>query len=359
LNAGRRVDGFNRFVFDREMGDGWNHARPVNTSLLIESSLGAQVKVALDSDVKTVVEISRRYRLPRSLRYSASMLGRYTGAEETEEEVDLTLVTRVTLERDSPYVKVNTRFFNAANDYRLRLKVPTGLSGPYFASQSFYFLERPEGRLTGDATLAYREFDPPEKNFSGVAGKRDGNGGMAFIARYGLKEISAADGNLYVTLLRSFGRTPQTNGEPEAQNPGWQEYEYAYTLFGAQTDCLQLHNFSVQYRSKLLSHFVRASGDIARCENRSLLSLSGEAAFSAMTPTWDREKDALLLRVVNSSRTEAKFRVGSEFTMRSAVVVDFRETAVRSLEVRANQIAATLRPWEILTMKITFDDVHS
>lgn len=97
--------------------------------------------------------------------------------------------------------------------------MPTGIEGRYYeANQDFCFVRRdcridPE---TGD----WKEVMPMEAPMNGIVLKRDGDQrGLAFISGGGLREcIAEENGDLSVTLIRSFGRTIATNGEAGGKN---------------------------------------------------------------------------------------------------------------------------------------------
>ncbi|UKI33945.1 MAG: hypothetical protein L6W00_11365 [Lentisphaeria bacterium] len=76
LRSGRSFRNWNEFRFDREIGDGWNHVEPVGNAALLCSS-ESSLRVTLDGPERTTFEITRRYRLPASLRYEGG-LGRTT-----------------------------------------------------------------------------------------------------------------------------------------------------------------------------------------------------------------------------------------------------------------------------------------
>ncbi len=342
---GRRVEGFNTFMIDRDMGDGWNYAKPVNSGTLLDSNCGVQLRLLHDSAIRTVFEIERQYVLTQALEFRGGIHRQFCGIHEEGPKTTLTIRSTVELEAGSRLVKLTTDVDNTVKDCRIRLAVPTGLAGGYFAGQSFYVTERPEGRLTGDESIRFREFDPEEKNFSGIAGKRSEAGSTVFMSRYGLKEISCRGDKLYVTLLRNFRRTPQTNGEAESQNPGTQRFEYAYGVFPGQAGNAALAGMAQQYRSGFLSYLVRHGGNDV--EHRSLLELDGAAVLSAFAPTRDHEPGSAIVRLVNLSDTMAEARLKSDYQLEKVEKIDLHEDNPRPAD-----LSLTLSAWEIATFKL-------
>ena len=100
LRSGRSFRNWNEFRFDREIGDGWNHVEPIGNAALLCSS-ESSLRVTLDGPEWTTFEITRRYRLPASLRYEGGLGENYVGIRESEEFAEVILRTTVTLDRDS------------------------------------------------------------------------------------------------------------------------------------------------------------------------------------------------------------------------------------------------------------------
>ena len=96
----------------------------------------------------------------------------------------------VTVQKDSPAVKIEVSVDNRAKDHRLRVLFPTNVTGDkYFAGQAFYQVERKTG--FDRKTVSYREPDVPERNMNGIVGKRGADGcGIAFVSAEGLHEAA-------------------------------------------------------------------------------------------------------------------------------------------------------------------------
>lgn len=343
--SGRHIRGFNTFVFDRDMGDGWNYAKPVNSGTLLESNCGVQVRLLHDSAIRSVFEIERSYMLPAELEYRGGMYQQYCGIHEASRKTVVTIRTTLELEARSRFIKIRTEVDNTVKDCRIRLVMPTGLGGGYFAGQSFYVIERPEGRLTGEESIQFREFDPMEKNFSGFVGKRSRTGSSVFVSRRGLKEVSCQGEQLFITLLRNFRRTIQTNGESDSQNPGKQVFEYAYGIFPDYIANADLQSWSLHYRSSFLSYLVRHSAKGA--DQRCLLEIEGSPVFSAFAPTSNCESQTAIVRLINLSDQVAESHFRSDYVLSRIEKIDLFEN---QLQLVGNRIE--LSPWEIASFKL-------
>ena len=146
----------NSFIIDREIGDGWNHVRPAGAAEYTQNLTAKSVSVRTDGPNRTTFEIISDIQVPAELDYT------WNGIRESEVLKTLTVRSLVTLDASSPNVKVKTVINNNIRDFRLRLVVPTGIPGKYFASQTYTFIEREAWRALGRTTEDYLEAEPVE-----------------------------------------------------------------------------------------------------------------------------------------------------------------------------------------------------
>ncbi len=352
----RRVyQGLNDFIIDREIGDGWGHVAPVGNKAVIGVTDSCSVAVIEDSPLRTSFEITRCCHLPRELDFNGTVDGAYAGIVPSENIDELKIITSVSLETGSSLVKVKTILDNRIKDYRLRLVVPTGITGKYFTGQSFVCLERSPGRESGCSSENYAEAEPMEKNFNGITGKRDAQGGIAFLSQYGLHEISGSkydSGDLFVTLLRAFQRTVATNGENDGQLPGQLKYEYAYSLFDGRTGYAGLYRQWLQLRMNIPSYLIKTER-ITGKHNQSILELSGELSFAAFKPCHaDDGNGDMILRLVNLTGKETQGTVGLSTPVREISRCGLNEKEECVLAENVTELDVKASPWQIVTLKI-------
>ncbi|MDR0932947.1 MAG: hypothetical protein LBM70_08025 [Victivallales bacterium] len=352
LKTKRTYAGINAMILDREIGDGWNHVKPQGASTLV-SGTATSISVRSDGPARTVFEIVTCYELPREIEFRGTLGQAYGGIFESEDTAVLSLTSTVTLDKDGDMVKVKTVIDNNIKDYRLRLVIPTGVTGKYFAYQNFAFIEREPGRATGKDSRNYMESEPLEKNFSGIVGKRDAKAGLAFIARYGLHEVSAAptgDGELYVTLLRAFRRTVATNGEVEGQLQRQLTYEYAFKLMDENVRYSDLWRTAQEYRAKLPSHMVPGLGGK---KNVGWIRIFGDLALAALKPAQSAMDKTVILRFINLSDKPGKAVV--ELTRPARITpVDLSERPIGKTGDAITRFEVEDDPWHLATYKLEF-----
>ena len=304
-HSGRIFAGLNDYLIDRETGDGWGHVKPLCNEEIIHS-VSAQTAVTEDNLLRTTFEITRDYEVPEEILFSGTVNAFYGSTALSAHRKRLRIVTSVTLDRISSGLKLHTRIENTIKDCRLRLRIPTGIKGSYFAGQTFTVLERVPGREKGDLTCDYREAETIEKNFNGFAGKRDAVGGIALLSSYGLHEISGSEsGELLITLFRAFRRTVMSEGEAAGELQKILNYDYTFRFFHSES-IPDLYR-ELQNRRTAPVVYTLASETIHEITEQPGLELSGGLTFSALKPA-EHADSAALLRLINlSGKTEQAF----------------------------------------------------
>ncbi len=348
--SGRICSGLNNFLIDRESGDGWGHVRPLCSTELIASSR-AQTVVTEDNSLRTVFEITRFYELPEEVLFGGTVNAAYGATRLSDHRRSLCITSRITLSRNSPELRVVTSLHNTIRDCRLRLRIPTGIPGSWFASQAFVFLDRAPGRESGDETRDFRETEPLEKNFSGIAGKRDAGGGIAILSAGGLHEISGTEsGDLLVTLFRAFRRTVGTEGETDGELQRDLRFDYAYRFFSRESNA-DLHRHLLLLRTQPIAYTLCSAAVRAENPHTALLSLEGALSFSALKPAEDGSGN-IILRLVNLSGEpgRAAIRLSAPHRITECTMA---ETPGALIAEQSSLFSVELPPWKTGTFRIS------
>ncbi len=345
----------NSFLIDREIGDGWNHVRPAGSAEYLQPMTARSVSVRADGPCRTTFEIITDVKVPAELEFQGNVLEHYDGIAESRTSATLTVKSLVSLNASSPEVEIVTSIDNNIKDYRLRMVIPTGIPGKYFAGQNYAFVEREAGRALGRATEDYLEAEPIEKNFTGIVGKRDAHGGMAFVAKYGLHEVGSSEfssGDLYITLLRAFRRTVATNGEIDGQQLGHLTFEYVLKPLTPSDDNAVLRKYMCEYRSSLPNYILpgdRRSGDTPP------IQLEGDLSFCALKPLQNCETGKAILRLVNHKELNAFSTVR---LARPAKVVEVRldEQDMEVVGEKVTEFKISAKPFQIRSFRVEFQN---
>ena len=348
--SGRRYEGLLNYIDDSETGDGWFHASAIAERAIAASGYPAGIELLADHPDFCVFRVVKRIPIPAAIERDEYQMRR------SERETELRIVSDITLSREDDYIDVETRIENHAMDHRLRLLLPTGISGAYEAGTAFCSVCRKPG--VSLETSDWKEVGHREKAFDGILLKRDEMGGLAFLSAGGLHECAGwedARGTLAVTLFRSFGQTFLTNGEPDGQLLGELSFRYRLKLVAPEERFASL----VRCRDALQAG-VRAytSGPVApeRVLGAPLWRLeSRDVLLSTVKIPEDGEKGVLIVRLVNYAGEEAPACLRLAEPVRAAFRANLMEEQEGALDPVEGVLQVTLDPHEIATFRCIFD----
>ena len=356
--SGRRYAGLNDFEFDREIGDGWNHVEPVGGRRVTGGGF-ARITLIQNGGECTEFEIRRIYELPRRLDYRATVLEQFSTITESAETCRVELVTTVALDRGSDRLRWSWRLDNRLEDFRLRQVIPTGIPGAGFCGQSFTMLSRPEGRCWGEESRGFPELESITKNFSGVIGKRDDRGGIAFLNVGGLHEAGFypdAGHSIKITLMRTFRRTVQRNGEESGgELSGPLELHGALVCFPPETSASDL--LKLQRALAAEPGCYLAAGSYFRGGNdTSFITVTGKVTPCALKPAAAETAGTAVLRVFNPESSDSSVEVAADRPIKRVTRCRPDETELGEIAVEpgGRSFKFTARPNEIITVGLEF-----
>ena len=254
-------------------------------------------------------------------------------------------------------MNIRTVVDNTLCDARVRLRVPTGIAGKYFTSQVAAILENNMGRPHGDASINIDEPEVIERNFDGIAGKRDEKGGIAFISKAGLHEVAgipySSDEALAVTLWRSFRRTVMTNGEIDGQLLKRLEFNYSLKCFDASVSYSDMVRDMQKMRADVPSDIIKSCA-VKEKDAAPFFEVSGDLLLSACKPAWNAEGNTIILRLVNYSDVEVSSEVKFDRNIRSVTLCRLDESEIEEVKCSGNTFKAAAGKWAYVTYKIAF-----
>ena len=321
-----------------EIGDGWKHCGPIIDQNYVYSRL-SEIAILVNNPVMSRVKIIRDLEIPKQMR---SFNREYI---RSDEHITLRFEFILTLVRNSREVDISLQFDNTACDHILRMVMPTGIEGRYYeANQDFCFVRRdcridPE---TGD----WKEVMPMEAPMNGIVLKRDGDQrGLAFVSGGGLREcIAEENGDLSVTLIRSFGRTIATNGEAGGQELFTHHYRFLLVSIDETVSRTDLQNL----QDRLMAPpegFVTVDS-----VSKNLFRIDGKICVSALKPAEDNGKD-WILRLYNVEEHSVSIRISSSVVFRKAVLCNMLEREISSLSWEENQLLCDIPAGKIITIR--------
>jgi mannosylglycerate hydrolase len=190
------LSGFNSLEESGDQGDTYNYSPPVN-DLIITSPLEVRFEVLEKGPLRAKVRVNRKYNWPEFVDADSS-----TRVGEKLHVVN----SVITLEADSPLIKISTSFYNHAKDHRLRVTFPLSEPAEFSVAEcAFATVTRP---LIAEEGIS-------EKGLATFPSRRFVKAGNLILLKKGLPEYELTNlsqtGDIIVahelalTLLRSTG----------------------------------------------------------------------------------------------------------------------------------------------------------
>ena len=342
--TGMIYSGLNRFIDDGEIGDGWWHMSPKND--LSISSYGSPCTIEKISDGVECVsfKITKEFKLP-------GLYDEINHGRSNDKKV-ITIVSTVTVYPDSPNIKISTVFDNSVRDHRIRLLMPTEIiSDTYFAGQAFCCIER--NTHIPLEHKSYFEAEVPEKNMNGIIGVRnDENVGFAFVSAEGLHEGSVnSNGDIYITLLRSFHKVFM---QPNAQMSQQQQeltYNYIFAPLMAEDDYSYLLNIQNTLYNPMLTSVSKVKCNAVLQKPISFVKLSNEKISISVIKKNKNDVD-YIIRLFNPSKALQETEIEFGFDVDRVFLVNLNEEYLQEVEYQNNRINLAVEPWKIISLSI-------
>ncbi|HOG45882.1 MAG TPA: glycoside hydrolase family 38 C-terminal domain-containing protein, partial [Anaerolineae bacterium] len=206
-----------------DVGDGWNHFRPVHDRCV--TSVGAAAKVTAECEGPLFTRVRIDWRLCVPAAAAADGLGR------GEAEVELPISAWLDLADDARELRCRLRVENTARDHALRALFPSGrAAGEFYTDSAFDLVRRPVHRPDSHDWPEAADEMVPQQSLVAV---HDGAGGLAVLSR-GLPAVnvrSDAARTIALGLVRGFAKTVMRRGEEGGQALGRHEFELAIVAF--------------------------------------------------------------------------------------------------------------------------------
>lgn len=228
-----------------EAGHAWVHksVEPVINTLHAKP----EITLEYSSDLSAEVRILHKLKLPKRKKLHPKHAGN-----------SVNVVLSLRLEKNSPAVKLSLEVENNAENHRLRIMFPTGISADHhFAEGQFDVVQRSNVRPDTKDWVEQPMYDYPAHHFIDISGtmKKGVSAGLALFNN-GLKEYECMDdknNTIALTLLRAFTYVIQPSAvedyshQPGAQCLGKYNYEMALRPHAARWQESNVFNSALQF----------------------------------------------------------------------------------------------------------------
>lgn len=333
-----------------EIGDGWFHADPTNDRIILSAGAPSILELVEDGPARCTFRITKELKVPAKLE---RVKGLNPNFHRSQQWAGITVCMDLSVERESPMIKVSMTVSNQAENHRLKLLLPTGIEdGRYFASEPFCVVDRACGQSL--ETQDWREVDSLEKAMSAFAGKRDQAGqGLAVVSAYGLHEVAGLEGpsgTLAVTLLRSFGQCAPAQQCIDGQMLGSYSYCFGLLPLASNTSWGEIQ----RYQDCLAAGIeTRTDWTAENCEgSHSFFALEGDPSLCFSTLKLPEEGEGLVVRVYNLSDRSASGTLMFDRPVKRAQLTNLKEQPLSDLIAERCQVKLELAPWKIGTVLV-------
>jgi mannosylglycerate hydrolase len=329
----------------------------------IISSRGCRVIVSLvdDGPVLARYKIEYRLRLPEEvLPKKPKMIveeAEPQAARRSEVLRDCVITSFVTLTALGRRVDITTRVNNVVKDHRLRVMVPSGISGATVsAAQGQFDVVERAIKLPDTSGWKEQAFSThPQLGFVDVS---DGKIGIALLNE-GLTEFAVLDDaqrTIALTLLRCVGRSIGENYEQlGGQCLGEHEFRYALYPHAGRWDKADVFCESLRHNTPLKATQSKKYAKGKLKQAMSFLEVSPKAIVVSAVKQSERG-NSLIVRLFNPTNREQKCRIAFPFGgFKSARLVSLLEEPQGELTSRAaKSLALDIPGKKILSIELFF-----
>jgi alpha-mannosidase len=351
-----------QFEDSEDIGDSYDYCPSTNHQSIRFSDISVSIERESSGPLVGSIIASGELEIPINARKDS--LGR------SEETVECSFTTEVSLAADSSTVHVNIEFENLAEDHRLRVLLPTQTKSTVCsADSSFDVIERPIRPLEGKDWFQPVAPTYPMRNFVSVSSKKRG----LSIATRGLLEfeiLEESGGTIAVTLVRSINWLSKTNlttrngaagpylETPGAQCIGKQMYELAIITHAGDWREAGVHRQVDEYLNPLIARFIPPNERQTNEYHKELISVENEDIMLSAFKQSENGK-YLVLRLWNVSSKETDCTVNLGFDVTEAIGARADETPSHKLHqqlIDDHIIKMRFSPNEIRTLLLNLEE---
>lgn len=352
--TGKSYENICYFEDTLDAGNEYIYFCPADNPAILSKGTKAEVRLAEDTSFKAVYEITQVMTVPASadetLKEEQEGLVEFMKrtCRRSEETLQLTLHTFVTLEKDSASLSFRTEFDNAVRDHRLRVIVPTRISCTHhYADAVFEVVRRPNEHSS--------LWENPSKceHQQCFVGLNDEKGGVLLsnIGLYEYEILPKENNALAVTLLRSVGELGDWGVFPTELSQQLRHITAEYELTFFAGDLVESSSFRSAYRFQVPVTAVQAGvhgGTLPAV--KSWLTWEGERMMFSNLKVKDGGSDRMA-RFVNCSGKETVLRIRKDDSVREAYFSNVVEEELRPLTAGADGwYEIPVRGFEIVTV---------
>ncbi len=358
-----RICTANELVLEEETGDLYYHRQTLDIPVKTEKGEGVKYGsfrvenfFINKSPLRRVINVETDYF---SLRWP------YRLTEKMEPRIwrhkFLECSKKIIVYRDIPRIDFITTVVDKHPKARLRVRFSTDMKSlTYACGSQFGVVSRPTNQWY---------YKPKEKWVEEPCGVfpslkwldySDGKKGLTVMHR-GIPENEVRDGDVYLTLLRSVlmlssdGRTGPAIPVPDAQE--LRKYEFRYSIYPHRGDWREASSYKHALEFNCHLDAIQLRDDKKLPLKRSFLKIEpGNVILSALKKAEEGDEVIMRFYETNGEETDAEITLFREpKTVKVVNMLEEEDEEVKKeLKIEGERIGLTMKPFEIVTLKVEF-----
>ncbi len=347
--TGRTFRGLNSFLDNGEGGNLYFHRPPSFDRTISSAGLPAEISRTLSSPLMARFEVRTVLRVPAQYEKSAQ--------RRSAAEVELPIVSTITVRRGTARVDIETTVDNRAKDHFLRACFPTGIAAERTVAGGVFDVNTYPTAVSRDGQ--YRGQDLPRRQQHLFMDLSDAKGGLAILndTLRDYEVLDAARGVIAHSLLRGSPlRIPVDNrlwmeypGDESAQSLGLHTIRYSLLPHAGDWTGAELPRHAVANAAPMrVAQIGPQKGTLPTTHG--FLTLGGRnLVLSAVKKAQDR--DSLIVRFFNPTDQAVEAELSFGEPLAEAYSVSLNEDHRQALKIDGGKIRLSAGPKKILSIE--------
>ncbi len=328
-------------------GDFWIHREPLKNSIISSKGSAARIELIANSGLLATYRVTITLEIPEGLE----------GQTRSDKKLPTEITTEITVQKNSKRIDFKTSLTNRSKDHMLVVDFPTGMQTKSADWEApFEIREREVDPFTNRNGIKGDELERQAmQNFVNIS---DEKSAFALFSK-GIKEVGTKNEDgavISLTLFRAASGTFPIHNDllisfenETSQCLGNFVFEYA-VLFHNNEDLIAE---SRKYIAPMAAAEMGVSeGGIITSEYSFMKYTHKDLCLSALKAD---EEGNIILRVYNPTGKDLADCISFDKRVHSVEEVKLDESALRQLEVKDNSIQIAVKPYAIMTFRVTFD----
>ncbi|MEO0509542.1 MAG: glycoside hydrolase family 38 C-terminal domain-containing protein [Verrucomicrobiota bacterium] len=355
---GRTISNMHAFEDEGDTGDYWAYFAPYNNQIISSRGFGSRIWMEDNGPLSATIGIETIMKIPARAEYGTVTHQGY--GKRSEDLVDLKIVSKVTLNKDSKHLKVKTTIDNQAKDHRVRLMIPTDIQADFSDAAGHFTVDR---RGVVHEKDAGGEFYPemalrPMAEFCSV---NNGENGLSVLNNC-LTEFQLLEddrGTLALTLLRAIRNRICTESRVSSEFPEklgsqmLQTLDYEYAIYPHKGDWVEGKVYAEADKLNAPITPVQISNNKGGNLPVSASHYSIDNDAVVMT-TFKKaaDRNSVIMRLHNPSGSEQSVKIKPGLGIKEAWLTNLNEVRGEAIELSEGAIQLSVSNGKIVTIEM-------